>query len=138
MTKEERDKIDAERYAARVIAEVAVLSDEEIRAVAAEEKIDVKAEAARLRAMLLDTAAAHGRKRLKLAQEAVAESDRKAESTGAQVLSFGAKKAKLARLLAQNPTVTLAARQGLGMDEAELDECLADLADLGITEADDH
>lgn len=138
MTKNERDKIDAERYAARVVAEVAVLPDEEIRAVAAEENIDVNAEAARLRAMLLDTAAGHGKKRLKLAQEAVAASDRKAESTGGQVLSFEGKQAKLARLLAQHPTVTLAARQGRGMDEAELDECLADLADLGITESDDH
>lgn len=138
MTKKERDKKDAEQYAALVVAEVAALSDEEVRAVAAEEKIDVKAEAARLRAMLLDTAVAHGKKRLRLAQEAVAESDRKAESSGAQVLSFQAKKAKLARLLAQNPTVTLAARQGRGMDEAEVDDYLADLADLGITESDDN
>lgn len=137
MTKKERDKMDAERYAARVVAEIAVLSDDEIRAVATEERIDVKAEASRLRAMMLDTAAAHGKKRLKRAQEAVAEND-KAESAGAQILTFEAKKAKLARLLAQNPSVTLAARQWRGMDEVELDECLADLADLGITESDDN
>lgn len=137
MTKKERDKVDAELYAARIIAEVSALPDEEIRAVAAEERIDVKQEAARLRAMLLSTAAAHGKKRLKLAQAAVAESDRQAESSGAIVLSFAAKKAKLERLIAHNPSLTLAARQGKGMSEAELDDYLADLAELGITESDD-
>jgi hypothetical protein len=138
MTKKERDKIDAERYAARVIAEMAALSDAEVRALAAEEKIDVKAEAARLRAMLLDTAAAHGKKRLKRAQEAVAAIDRKAEGSGAQILTFEAKKAKLDRLLAEQPGLTRAARHGRGMEESEVDDYLADLADLGITESHDH
>ncbi len=138
MTKKERDKMDAENFAARVIAEISSLPDDEILAVAAEEKINVKEEASRLRVMLLDAAATHGKKRLKVAQQAVAETDKQAGSSGAQVLSFEAKRAKLARLLAQNPGLTRAARQGNGMDEAELDDYLADLAELGITESDDH
>ncbi len=138
MTKKERDRMDAERYAARVIAEVSALPDDEVLAVAAEEKINVKEVASRLQAILLDAATTHGKRRLKVAQEAVAESDRKVEGFGAQVLSFEAKRAKLARLLTQNPGLTRAARQGQGMNEAELDDFLADLAELGITESDDH
>jgi hypothetical protein len=36
------------------------------------------------------------------------------------VLSFEAKRAKLARIIAQNPQLTLAARQGESMDETEM------------------
>lgn len=130
--------MDAERYAAKVIAEMSALSDEEVLAVAAEEKLDIKKEASRIRGLLLDAATAHGKKRLKEAQAKVEEAAKQGAGSGAQVLSFEEKRAKLARLIAQNPQLTLAARQSQGMDESEVDDQLADLADLGITESDDH
>jgi ABC-type ATPase involved in cell division len=138
MTRKTKDQMDAERYAAKVIAEMSTLSDEEVLAVAAEEKLDIKKEASRIRTLLLDAATAHGKKRLKQAKAKVEEADKQSASSCAVVLSFEQKRAKLARLIAQNPQLTLAARQGQGLDESEVDDQLADLADLGITESDDH
>lgn len=60
------------------------------------------------------------------------------EATGAVILSFEAKRAKFDRIIARNPGLTLAARQGERMDEAELDGYLADLAELGIADPDDQ
>lgn len=65
----------------------------------------------------------------------IAEEDARASGGGGVVLSFEAKRAKFARIIAQNPQLTLAARQGEAMDEAEIDGYLADLAELGITDA---
>jgi len=138
MSNKEKDKRDADTYAARVIHEVSLLSESEIAALDGGEKINVKDEAARIRAMLLQTAADHGMTRLRNAQAAVAERDRPATSSGAKILTFEDKRAKLKRLVAAHPELTQAARQGRGMDEAEIDDYLADLAELGIAESDDN
>jgi hypothetical protein len=138
MTNKTRDQIDAERYAAKVIAEVSALSDEEVLALAAEEKLDTKEEASRIRNLLLNAATAHGKKRLKEAQAKLEEADKQSDRSSSKVLSFDAKRARLARLVAQNPHLTLAARQRQDMDESELDDYLADLAELGITDSDDQ
>ena len=134
MTKS-KDQTDAENYADKVIAEMSALSDDEIMKAAAEEKRDTQAEASRIRQALLDAAVAHGKERLKSAQARVAEEDARASGGGGVVLSFEAKRAKFARIIAQNPQLTLAARRGEAMDEAEIDGYLADLAELGITDA---
>jgi hypothetical protein len=138
MNNKEKDKRDADTFAARVIHEVALLPEKEIAALDAAEKINVKEEAARIRSMLLNTAADHGMNRLRNAQAAVAERDSSSNGAGAKILTFEDKRAKLKRLLAAHPDLTQAARQGRGMDEAEIDDYLADLAELGITESDDN
>ena len=130
-----KDQADAENYADKVIAEMSALSDDEIMKAAAEEHRDTKTEASRIRRALLDAAVAHGKGRLKGAQARVAEEDARASGSGGVVLSFEAKRAKFARIIAQNPQLTLAARQGGAMDEAEIDSYLADLTELGITDA---
>ncbi len=130
-----KDQTDAINYADKVIAEMSALTDDEVMRAAAEEHPDKKAEASRIRQALLDAAVAHGKERLKAAQARVAEEDARASGSGGVVLSFEAKRAKFARILAQNPQLTLAARQGEAMDEAEIDGYLADLAELGITDA---
>ncbi len=130
-----KDQADAENYADKVIAEMSALSDDEIMKAAGEEHRDTKTEASRIRQALLDAAVAHGKERLKAARARVAEEDAKASGSGAVILSFEAKRAKFARIVAQNPQLTLAARQGEAMDEAELDGYLADLSELGITDA---
>lgn len=127
-------QLDAERYSEKVVAEIAALTDEEIMAAASEEFRDPKAEAARVRALLLNAAKARGKKRLRAAQAEVAAQDVKSGGVGETILSFANKKAKLARIIAKNPQLTLAARQGNGLDEAEVDGYLADLAELGITD----
>jgi len=134
-----KDQMDAENYANKVVAEMSALTEQEIMATAAEEHRDTKKEAARIRSVLLDAAVAHGKGRLKAAQAQIAEEDALAVRGGALVLSFEAKRAKLARIIARNPQLTLAARQGAGesMDETELDGYLADLAELGIEDTTD-
>src|SRR5579883_1225359 len=128
-----KDQLDAERYADKVIAEMSALSDEEILKAAAEEHRDTKTEASRIRQGLLDAAVAHGKERLKAAQVRLADEDAQKGNSENVALSFEAKRAKLARMISQNPQLTLAARQGEAMDEAEIDGYLADLAELGIT-----
>jgi hypothetical protein len=130
-----KDQLDAENYADKVVAEMSALTDEEIMKAAAEEHRDTKAEASRIRRVLLDAAVAHGKGRLKAAQADLAAEDARAVGAGGVVLSFEAKRAKLARIVAQNPHLTLAARQGEDVDESELDGYLADLAELGISDA---
>lgn len=130
-----KDQLDAERYADKVIAEMSALSDEEILKAAAEEHRDTKTEASRIRQGLLDAAVAHGKERLKAAQVRLADEDAQKGNSENVVLSFEAKRAKLARMISQNPQLTLAARQGEAMDEAEIDGYLADLAELGITDS---
>lgn len=136
MTKSKNQK-DAENYAEKVVTEMSTLTDREVMETAAEEHHDSAAEAARIRRVLLDAAVAHGKARLRSAQEQVAEEDAQAERRTGVVLSFAAKRAKLDRIIAQNPHLTLAAREGAEMDEAEIDGYLADLAELGITDATD-
>ena len=130
-----KDQLDAERYADKVIAEMSALSDEEILKAAAEEHRDTKTEASRIRQGLLDAAVAHGKERLKAAQVRLADEDAQKGNSENVALSFEAKRAKLARMISQNPQLTLAARQGEAMDEAEIDGYLADLAELGITDS---
>ncbi|MBI2716216.1 MAG: hypothetical protein HYX37_17440 [Rhizobiales bacterium] len=130
-----KDQLDAENYADKVVAEMSALSDEEIMNTAAEEHRDTKTEASRIRQALLDAAVAHGKERLKAAQARLADEDAQKGNNENVVLSFEAKRAKLARMIAQNPQLTLAARQGEAMDEAEIDGYLADLAELGITDS---
>jgi hypothetical protein len=132
-----KDQTDAENYASKVVAEMSALTDQEIMEMAAEEHRDTKKEASRIRSVLLDAAVAHGKGRLKAAQAQIAQEDALAISGGNVVLSFEAKCAKLARIIAQNPQLTLAARQGESMDETEIDGYLADLAELGITDTTD-
>lgn len=132
-----KNQTDAKNYADKVVAEMSALTDEEILEAAAEEHADTKKEAERIRNVLKNAAVAHGKARLKDAQEKLAEEDAQAGHGEAVVLSFDAKRAKLARIIAQNPQLTLAARQGGAMDEAEVDGYLADLAELGITDAAD-
>lgn len=130
-----KDQLDAENYADKVVAEMSALTDEEIMKAAAEEHRDTKTEASRIRQALLDAAVAHGKERLKAAQARLADEDAQKGNSENVVLSFEAKRAKLARMIAQNPQLTLAARQGEAMDEAEIDGYLADLAELGITDS---
>jgi hypothetical protein len=137
MTKN-KEQQDAENYTSKVVAELSALSDQEIMDAAAEEHHDVRAEAERIRKVLLDAAVSHGKARLKAAQSKIAEEDAHVREGGAVILSFEAKHAKLARIIAQNPHLTIAARQGAAMDEAEIDGYLADLAELGITDAADQ
>lgn len=134
MTKN-KDQTDAENYVSKVVDEMSALTDQEILEVAAEEHADPKKEAERIRSVLLDAAVAHGKARLKAAQGLLANEDAQAAQGGAVVLSFEAKRAKLARIIAQNPQLTLAARQSQEMDETEVDGYLADLAELGIADA---
>lgn len=132
-----KDLEDAQKYADKVVTEMSALSDKEILEAAVEEYADTKTEAERIRSVLLGAAVAHGKARLKVAQEELSEEDALRDSSEAVVLSFEAKRAKLARIIAQNPQLTLAARQGGAMDEAEVDGYLADLAELGIADATD-
>lgn len=137
MTKN-KDQTDAENYADKVIAEMSALTDKEIIDAAAEEHAAPKAEATRLRKLLLDAAVKHGRGRLEAAREGIADEDVRLRQTGAVILSFEAKRAKFDRIVAHNPGLTLAARQGERMDETELDGYLADLAELGLADPDDQ
>lgn len=131
MTKS-KNQIDAENYSARVAADILALTDLEILDMAAEEHADIHIEAARIRGVLLDAVTAHGNARLKAAQDHLRQEAAKASDSNVVILSFADKRAKLARILAQNPTATFAARQGDSINEKELDGILADLADLGI------
>jgi hypothetical protein len=135
--KKNRDQIDAENYTAKVIAEMSERTDKEIMEVAAEEHADPKAEAARLRALLLNAAIKHGKGRLDGARAKLAEEDAQQNAGGAVILSFEAKRAKFDRIVKSNPHLTLAARQGESIDETELDGYLADIEELGITDPDD-
>lgn len=134
MTKS-KDRIDAERYSARVEADILSLTDEEILAAAAEDYADVNKEASRIRNVLIDAADAHGKRRLKAAQVHLGQETAKVSSGNVVVLSFADKRAKLARLVEQNPTMTMAARQGETLNEEEIDSILSDLADLGIVDS---
>lgn len=137
MTKN-KGQMDAENYADKVIAEMSALTDKEIMDAAAEDHADPQAEAARLRKLLLEAAVKHGRGRLEAAKARIADEDARQGQTGTVMLSFEAKRAKFDRIIARNPGLTLAARQGERMDEAELDGYLADLAELGIADPDDQ
>jgi hypothetical protein len=134
MTKS-KNQTDTDNYTSKVVDEMSALTDQEILDAAAEDHADPKKEAERIRSVLLDAAVTHGKARLKTAQGRLAEEDAEATQGGAVVLSFEAKRARLARIVAQNPQLTLAARQSQEMDKAEVDGYLADLAELGITDA---
>jgi hypothetical protein len=87
-------------------------------------------EAERIRAMLLRTAISQGKARLAAAKAAA---DRKDSVIGpaSGLTSLEAKRALFERLRMQYPTLTLAARQGEALSEADLDSLLADFAELG-------
>jgi len=137
MTTINKEQRDAENYARKVVEEVSALSDAEVLAIAAEDYRDPKKAAADVREFLLAKAAEHGKARLRAAQVRVAEEDAIAARGNVVPLSFEAKRAKFARIVARHPELTMAARQGQVMDETELDGYLADLAELGISDETD-
>lgn len=128
-----KDRQDAAAYADKVMEEIAALSDAEILDLAKREQGDIRTEADRIRGVMREAADAHGRARLAAAKARVARED---EVIAANVvpISLAAKRARLARIMAQHPELTAAARQGSEMSEAEIDDYLADLAELGIVD----
>ncbi len=130
-----KDHLDAESFMARVAADVLAFTDQEIMEAAAEEYADVHKEASRIRSVLLEAAVAHGKARLRAAQDHLRQEAENISANIVVALSFADKRAKLARILSQNPGATMAARQGETLNEEEIDGILADLADLGIVDS---
>lgn len=132
------DKTRYERLSSLVNEALLAASDEEIRDDVRAQGLDPGAEAARLRERLTATVRTHTKAKLDAAQAAVEA--RKAAP--APVVSLAdaaaARRAKLERLLAKpGLPATLAARDGKGMSDRDVETMLEDLAELGVTDDED-
>lgn len=118
-------------FARKFVEEMLATPDKEVMEVASSEYDRPELQAARLRSMLQSTATEAGRRRLVAAKATVNETS-VAQSSVEPKRSLDEKRAVLARLRAQHPDVTLAARKGAVESEEEIDSLLADFAELGI------
>jgi hypothetical protein len=125
-----------ERIVAAVDDAIFAASREELEAEYRGAGKDPAAAAARARAKIAGAITAHGKKAMQAAKE---RTRRAAAAAAQQVLSSSTDplvaRAKLARLL-RRPGVpmTLAARDGKGLSDADVESLIADLAELGIAE----
>lgn len=128
-----------DRLADELVADVMRLSDAELLAEIEAEGLDPQKEAKRLRAMVAAATAQSGKTRLVAAR---AEIDRSAMSgrTNIRLLPLRDRAAILARFANDDAKLksrlTMAARNGDGITEQEMDSILADLRELGAIDED--
>lgn len=127
------------RLADELVADVMGLTDTELLAEIAAEGLDPQIEAKRLRAMVAAATAQSGKTRLVAAR---AEIDRSAMSARTNIhrLSLKDRAGVLARFANDDAKLksrlTMAARNGDGITEQEMDSILADLRELGAIDED--
>ena len=127
------------RLADELVADIMSMSDAELLAEVEAEGLDAEDEANRVRALISAATGKAGKARLKAAR---AEIDRAAGSTRGQVhrLPFRDRAAVLARFANDDAKLksrlTMAARNGEGITEAEMDDILANLRELGAIDED--
>lgn len=125
-----------DRVARALVEDVLRTSDEALISEITEDGIDAAAEAARLRDIYTKALGAAGRARLAAAKAAVATD--KAARSPASVLALdpGAARARLEAVLRRDPEtrdkLTLAARKGEGLSDADVRSMLEDLEALGL------
>lgn len=128
-----------DRLADELVADVMSLSDAELLAEIEAEELDPQIEAARLRAIVAAATAQSGRARLVAAR---AEIDRSAISPRSKIheLPLRDRAAVLARFANDDAKLksrlTMAARNGDGITEQEMNSILADLRELGAIDED--
>ena len=128
-----------DRLADELVADVMSLSDPDVLAEIKAEGLDPQKEAERIRALVAAATARSGRARLVAAR---AEIDRSAMSarTNIHQLPLRDRAAVLARFANDDvklkSRLTMAARNGDGITEQEMDSILADLRELGAIDED--
>lgn len=127
------------RLADELVADIMDMSDAELLAEIEAEGLNAEEEADRMRAMIAIATAQSGKLRLKAAR---AEIDRAAGTPRGQVHQLPPREraAVLARFANDDTKLksrlTMAARNGEGITEKELDDILADLRELGAIDED--
>lgn len=127
------------RLADELVADIMEMSDAELLAEIEAEGLNAEEEASRIRANIAIAGAKSGKLRLEAAR---AEIDRAAGTARGQVhrLSLRDRAAVLARFANDDTKLksrlTMAARNGEGITEKELDDILADLRELGAIDED--
>jgi hypothetical protein len=124
-----------ERLTEQFVADVLTATDSELLAEAKEEGRDLAAETAHGRGILAKALAAAGKRKL-VAARAALDARSKSASYSTQRLSPEQARAILEKALRDAPEtatkLTLAARKGQGLSDADVYGMLEDLADLGI------
>jgi hypothetical protein len=128
-----------DRLADELVADIMAMSDAELLAEVEAEGLNAENEADRIRAIISTATARSGKSRL---QAARAEIDRAAGTGRGQVhqLPLKDRAAVLARFANDDTKLksrlTMAARNGQGITEKEMDDILADLQELGAIDED--
>ena len=133
MTGRKTDRAALLRLADAFVEDILAASDEEILAEAREDRADPAATAARGRALFDTAMIAAGKNRLATAKAALAQQQKPATIIK---LDPAEARRRLERVLRQDPDtarkLTLAARNGQGLSDNDVQGLLQDLADLGI------
>lgn len=135
-----KDRDAVLNFVDRRLEEIDALSDDEIVAEAREAGEDPEQVAGELRSLINDLIREQAKERLKAARASL-DAKRTTKSSGsANVLSFERKQAIL-KGFAENDgrlreRLTMAARNGEGATEREVDSILQDLRDLGVVDED--
>lgn len=128
-----------DRLADELVADVMSLSDAELLAEIEAEGLDPEKEAVRLRTMVGAATAQSGKARLVAARAEIARSAKSARSN-IHLLPLQERAAVLARFANDDSKLksrlTMAARNGNGITEQEMNSILADLRELGAIDED--
>ena len=139
MSRAGRPNPPIDRLADELVADIMAMSDAELLAEVEAEGLNAEVEADRIRAIISTATARSGRSRL---QAARAEIDRATLAGRGQVhqLPLRDRAAVLARFANDDTKLqsrlTMAARNGDGITENEMDDILADLRELGAIDED--
>ena len=129
-----------DRLTEKLVEDVLNASDAELLAEANENKRDITAEAAHSRAIFAKALAAHGKRKLTAARTAIRARSNPSPYKTSQLTPQQAR-AILDRALRAAPEtaekLTLAARKGQGLSDADVYGMLEDMADLGLLPPDD-
>lgn len=131
-----------DRLAQALVDDVLTATDAEILAEAKEDGTDPAATAARLKGIYRNALANAGKARLAAAKAAVGADRRSARPGIITALDPTAARARLEAVLKRDPEtlnkLTLAARKGEGLSDADVQGLLDDLEELGILPSEDN
>lgn len=134
MSTSDRPSAPLDQLADELVLDLMIMSDAELLAEVEAEGLNPEAEADRIRALISSATAQAGKARL---QAARAELDRAVQVPSAQIhkLPLRERAAVLARFANDDARLksrlTMAARNGEGITESEMDDILANLRELG-------
>lgn len=140
--KENKSQKALDRLAQALVDDILSMSDDALMCEIAEDGLDPAAEAARLRGIYATALGAVGRARLAAAKAAVA-ADKAIPRQGAVVkLDPATNRARLEAVLRRDPEtldkLTLAARNGEGLSDSDVQSMLEDLEALGLLPPNDE